>query len=71
MPDFFWEHIIKASICGHLGRTEEGQACVQALLALKPDFAKRGRLLVGRYIKFEDIAEALLEGLRKLGLKIA
>jgi tetratricopeptide (TPR) repeat protein len=70
MPELFWDQIMKASICGHLGRIEEGQACVRALLALKPDFVQRGRILIGRYVKFEDIVDRIIEGLGKLGMKI-
>jgi tetratricopeptide (TPR) repeat protein len=70
MPEFFWDKLLKASACGHLGRIEEGQASVRSLLALKPDFARRGRVLIGRYIKFEDIADRIVEGLDKLGMHV-
>ncbi len=70
MPEFYWDHLLKASACGQLGKIEEGQACVQALLALKPDFARRGRILIGRYVKFEDIADRIIEGLGKLDLRV-
>jgi adenylate cyclase len=71
MPESHWDQLLKASACGHLGKIEEGQACVRALLALKPDFAQRGRILIGRYVKFEAIADRIIEGLTKLGMKIA
>jgi hypothetical protein len=70
MPKLFWDPLLKAAACGHLGRIEEGQACVRALLALKPDFAQRGRILIGRYVKFEDIVDRIIEGLGKLGMDI-
>ena len=70
MTEFYWDHLLKASVCGQLGKIEEGQACVQALLALKPDFARRGRILIGRYVKFEDIADRIIEGLGKLDLRV-
>jgi adenylate cyclase len=70
MPESHWDQLLKASACGHLGKIEEGQACVQALLALKPDFAQHGRILIGRYVKFEDIADRIIEGLGKLGMNI-
>ena len=70
MTGFFWDHVLKACTCGQLGRIEEGQACVQTLLALKPDFAQRGRKLIRRYIKFEDIADRITEGLGKLDLRV-
>ena len=71
MPDFFWDQMLKASCCGHLGRIAEGQACIQALLALKPDFAGRGRILISRLIKFDEIVDRIIEGLGKLNLSIA
>jgi tetratricopeptide (TPR) repeat protein len=70
MPKFYWDQLLAASVCGHLGKIEEGQTHVGALLALKPDFAQRGRILIGRYVKFEDIADRIIEGLGKLGLNI-
>ena len=71
MSESHWDQLLKASVCGHLGKIEEGQACVRALLALKPDFAKRSRILIGRYVKFEAIADQIIEGLGKLGMDIA
>jgi len=70
MPELFWDPLLKAAACGHLGRIEEGQACVRALLALKPDFEQRGRILIGRYVKFEVIVDRIIEGLGILGMKI-
>ena len=70
MPEFFWTQLLIASVCGHLEKLEEGQACVRTLLELNPDFEKRGRVLIGRYIKFEDIADRIIEGLGTLGLNI-
>jgi tetratricopeptide (TPR) repeat protein len=70
MPDLFWDPLLKASACGHLGRIEEGQACVRALLALKPDFARRGRILIERYVKFEDIVDRLIEGLNAVSIAV-
>lgn len=71
MPDFFWDQILKATACSHMGNIEAGQECVRDLLALKPDFSRRVRILIGRYVKFDDIADRIIEGLGKLGMKIA
>jgi hypothetical protein len=71
MPESHWDQILKASACGHLGRIEEGESHVRALLALKPDFAQRGRHLIARYVKFEDLAGRVIEGLARLGMKIS
>ena len=70
MPECHWDPLLKAAACGQLGKIKGGQAHVQALLAIKPDFAKRGRVLIGRYVKFEDIADRIVEGLGKLGMDI-
>jgi Flp pilus assembly protein TadD len=70
MPECHWDPLLKAAACGQLGRIEEGQAAVKTLLALKPDFARRGRILIGRYVKFEDIADRIIEGLKAAGLPV-
>ena len=70
MPDCHWDQLLRASACGHLEKIEEGQAHVRALLALKPDFAQRGRDLIRRYIKFEDIVDRVVEGLAAVGLTL-
>jgi len=71
LPELFWDQLLKASVCGHLGRIEEGQGYVQILLALKPGFTRRGRILIEKYIKYEDLFDRTVEGLDKLGLRIA
>lgn len=43
---------------------------MEDLLKLKPDFPSRGRILIGHYIKFEEIVERVIGGLRKSGLNI-
>ena len=70
-PQLFWEPLIKASTLGNLGRLEEGKSCVEDLLALRPDFPSRGHILISRFVKFEDIADSTVEGLKKCGLVLA
>jgi TolB-like protein len=70
-PQLFWEPLIKASTLGNLGRLEEGKNCVEDLLALKPDFPSRGRILISRFVKFKYIAESIDDGLKKCGLVLA
>jgi adenylate cyclase len=70
MPELFWDPLLKASACGHLGKIEEGQACARALLKLKPDFEQRGRELIQRYIKLEDIVDRVIAGLGAVGIDI-
>jgi len=41
---------------------------VADLLAVRPDFARRGRTLIGRLIKFPDLFDRIVDGLGKAGL---
>ena len=66
----FWDSLIRASTCGLMGKTEEGQKFLQNLLLLRPDFPNNGRKLVSRFVKFQDLSERILTGLRISGLKI-
>ena len=68
-PRVFWEPLVKAATLGHLGRLEEGKRCIADLLALKPDFPNRGLILIGRFIKFKNIADQTVTGLKKCGLE--
>jgi adenylate cyclase len=67
-PAVFWYPRAKAATLGHLGREDEGKKAVEDLLKLKPDFPSRGRVLIGHYIKFEEILDRVIEGLSKSGL---
>jgi hypothetical protein len=67
-PTFFWRSLMRACSLGHLRRTNEARAEVTELLRQKPSFPDRGRILIGRYIKAEDLQERVAEGLRKAGL---
>jgi hypothetical protein len=53
-----------------MGYPEKAFEEVQRLLVLKPDFAERGRLLIGHAVKFPEISERLIEGLSLAGLDI-
>jgi adenylate cyclase len=71
-PDsaFFWRSLMRACCLGHLHRTSEAHAEVAELLRHKPDFAERGRILIGRYLQPGDLQEGVVEGLRKAGLAL-
>jgi adenylate cyclase len=69
-PSVFWEPLMKAATFGHLERFEEGKRAVKDLLKLKPNFPTRGRILIGHYIKFEEIVERVIDGLGRLGLNL-
>ncbi len=69
-PSHYLRAMTRASCLGHLGRKEEARAEVAELLAIKPDFARRGRTLIGRIIKFPDLLDRIVEGLEKAGLSL-
>jgi adenylate cyclase len=70
LPSLFWDPALRAITLGHMGRFEEGNRHVEKLLMLKPDFPARGRILIRHFIKSEELAATLIEGLRKSGLNL-
>ena len=66
----FWEPLARAATLGQLGFTCEAGCAVEDLLILKPNFPERANILIGHYVKFADIAEKVVEGLEKAGLKL-
>ncbi len=71
-PDrvFFWRDLMMASALGLLGRVQEARASVAELLRMRPDFARRGRTIIGHYIKPQDVRDRIAEGCRKAGLTL-
>jgi adenylate cyclase len=70
-PAFFWRPLTLACCLGHLGRLPEARREVADLLKVTPDFARRGRTLIGRLIKFPDLFDRIVDGLGKAGLELA
>ena len=64
----FWRNLMRACCLGHLGRLEEARVEVAELLRAKPDFASRGRTLIGRVIKVAELQARIVDGLAKAGL---
>jgi adenylate cyclase len=67
---FFWRALMRACSLSHLARIEDAQREAAELIQRKPDFASRGRTLIGRYIKFPDLFERVVDGLSKAGLAL-
>ena len=59
LPSAFWDPLLQASTLGLLGRTDEGSRFVEALLTIKPDFPARGRTLIKRWVKSDELAECV------------
>ena len=70
-PTFFWRSLMRACCLGHLGRVAEAELEVAELLQRKPEFPSRGRILIGRHIKFPELLERVVDGLGKAGLALA
>jgi adenylate cyclase len=69
-PTFFIRSVMRACSLGLLGRVEEGRVELAVLLARKPDFASRGRRLLGHYVRFPEAMDRIVEGLEKVGLRL-
>ena len=67
-PDLFWDPLIRAAALGQMGRKLEAETVVGELLEVAPDFAVRGRRLISNYVKVDDLADKIIEGLKKAGL---
>jgi adenylate cyclase len=70
-PSNFWEPLIRGALLGLLGRIDEGKVAVEQLLSLKPSFPDRGMTLMKHYLKFDEILDPFVSGLRKVGLEIS
>ncbi len=70
IPGFFWYPLAKASTLGLLGKHEKGEKFAEGLLRIKPDFPGKARKLIGRYVKFDEIVERVIEGLNLAGLRV-
>ena len=69
-PTLFWQPLVRAASLGLLGKVEEGKKAAAALLTLKPDFPARGRILIRNYIKFDEVVDRTVEGLRSVGVEV-
>jgi hypothetical protein len=70
LPSAIWDPLLQASTLGHLGRTDDGSRFVEALMTIKSDFPARGHTLIKRWVKSDELAECMIEGLKKSGLEI-
>jgi adenylate cyclase len=67
-PELYLDPMMRAAALGHLGKKNEAKTAVGELLKLAPDFATRGRLLISRYVKVDELIDKIIAGLRKAGL---
>jgi adenylate cyclase len=67
---FFWRSLMQACCLGHLGRLDEARGEIAEILRTTPDFAGRGRTLIGRLIKLPELQARIVDGLAKAGLAL-
>jgi hypothetical protein len=48
---------------------KEARLQAKRLLELKPDFPERGRWLLSRYVKFDDLLEIVIDALEACGVQ--
>jgi non-specific serine/threonine protein kinase len=68
MPGMFWQPLVVATICGHMGRRAEAEAAVRDLLVLDPHFASHARRDIEVWHYANGLLAPILDGLRKAGL---
>ena len=69
MPNYYHVPAIQAAAFAQIGRHEEAKKAIEALLALRPDFAAAARQEYGKWYDRQHV-EQVIEGLRKAGLEI-
>ena len=67
-PEMFWDPLMRTAVLGKLGRKSEAKNAADHLLKLEPDFEIKGRRMISRYIKVDDLVEKIIEGLQIAGL---
>jgi adenylate cyclase len=68
---YFWRAVMRACCLARLGRAAEAESEVAEILRGKHDFAARGRVLIGHFIKRPEVMGEVVDGLAKAGLKLA
>ena len=69
MPGNFFGYALNAAVYGQVGDREEAAKALRDLLALRPDFAAIARDQFEKWY-LPDLAEQLIDGLRKAGLDV-
>jgi len=70
MPKFFHTHVWRSAIYGQLGRNADAAASRGKLLQLYPTYAENARRELQKFNVNPALADHVIDGLRKAGLKI-
>jgi tetratricopeptide (TPR) repeat protein len=68
-PDYFWDPLIRTVVFGRLGQQTDADKARSELLALVPDFEKRGRSLIKRMLFHDEYVDMICGGLQKAGIE--
>ncbi len=68
MPHTVWGHVLEAIAAAQLRRQDEARAAVQRILAIDPAYADRAAADLLKHDLSLDLIQAILDGLRKVGL---
>ncbi|MER2604092.1 MAG: hypothetical protein ABTR27_17320 [Candidatus Competibacter phosphatis] len=71
LPQFFWEPLYIAMICGQLGRDQEAQTALARLLELRPDVVTEAARVIAMVVPDPVLVAHCIEGLCKAGLNTA
>ena len=67
-PELYLDPMIRAAAMAQMGKREDARAAIDRLLELEPEFAVRGRWLISRYVKVDEVVDKIVLGLHKAGL---
>jgi adenylate cyclase len=70
IPPLFWGPLLRVAVMGQLNMASEARSNIEHLLALKPEFEDNARYLISICVKEDDLAEHILEGLQKAGMRV-
>jgi len=69
-PEIFWSPLMQTVSLAFLGRRKEAAALAGQIVARQPEFLRRGRWLIRRYVKFDELVERIEQGLSDAGLQL-
>lgn len=67
---FLWDPMMRASILGWLGRTDESEEVLNELFVLVPEFEKKATRIVNAFLFDRELTNQIINGLNLAGLKI-
>jgi len=71
MPDYFWTHLVLASIYSALGELKLAKRASSELLKLYPDIENKARIEIEKWGMPETLKSKLLNHLQQTGLEVS